>query len=214
MRAALSSLEAGQGLCDTVRMERARVGDARERSCLPLWSLHSLGSAHRSDLNGMMGPGVFGAGLLGYNCPLKLVSLPEARCSTEQEVAQTGATLPALRLLTTSAQAPCLSPAGKAYAPEFYYDTYNPLWQNRARVYAYSLEWTQMNPDAVDRILTYHLGIRQVRQAGRRFSGGALCSGVIWLSCCCRLKIGAGWLCSWLLPGQGGCLCCCQIPGS
>ncbi|KAJ6654002.1 hypothetical protein lerEdw1_007511 [Lerista edwardsae] len=55
---------------------------------------------------------------------------------------------------------------GKAFAPEFYYDTYNPLWQNRARVYAYSLEWTQMNPDAVDRILTYHLGIRQVRQAG------------------------------------------------
>ncbi|XP_053139929.1 MAM domain-containing glycosylphosphatidylinositol anchor protein 2 isoform X2 [Hemicordylus capensis] len=53
---------------------------------------------------------------------------------------------------------------GKAYAPEFYYDTYNPLWQNRARVYAYSLEWTQMNPDAVDRILTYHLGIRQAGQ--------------------------------------------------
>ncbi|KAJ7345343.1 hypothetical protein JRQ81_001293, partial [Phrynocephalus forsythii] len=47
---------------------------------------------------------------------------------------------------------------------EFYYDTYNPLWQNRARVYAYSLEWTQMNPDAVDRILTYHLGIRQAGQ--------------------------------------------------
>ncbi|XP_067319250.1 MAM domain-containing glycosylphosphatidylinositol anchor protein 2 isoform X3 [Anolis sagrei] len=53
---------------------------------------------------------------------------------------------------------------GKAYAPEFYYDTYSPLWQNRARVYAYSLEWTQMNPDAVDRILTYHLGIRQAGQ--------------------------------------------------
>lgn len=59
-----------------------------------------------------------------------------------------------------------LLPVGKAYAPEFYYDTYNPLWQNRARVYAYSLEWTQMNPDAVDRILTYHLGIRQVRTSG------------------------------------------------
>ncbi|KAL8168549.1 UNVERIFIED_CONTAM: MAM domain-containing glycosylphosphatidylinositol anchor protein 2 [Gekko kuhli] len=51
--------------------------------------------------------------------------------------------------------------SGKAYAPEFYYDTYNPLWQNRARIYTYSLEWTQMNPEAVDRILTYHLGIRQ-----------------------------------------------------
>lgn len=56
-----------------------------------------------------------------------------------------------------------LSPAGKAYAPEFYYDTYNPLWQNRPRVYSYSLQWTQMNPNAVDRILAYRLGIRQVR---------------------------------------------------
>lgn len=55
-----------------------------------------------------------------------------------------------------------LSPTGKAYAPEFYYDTYNPLWQNRPRVYSYSLQWTQMNPDAVDRILAYRLGIRQV----------------------------------------------------
>lgn len=56
------------------------------------------------------------------------------------------------------------SPTGKAYAPEFYYDTYNPLWQNRPRVYSYSLQWTQMNPDAVDRILAYRLGIRQVRK--------------------------------------------------
>ncbi|XP_053883251.1 MAM domain-containing glycosylphosphatidylinositol anchor protein 2 isoform X1 [Malaclemys terrapin pileata] len=53
---------------------------------------------------------------------------------------------------------------GKAYAPEFYYDTYSPLWQNRPRVYSYSLQWTQMNPDAVDRILAYRLGIRQAGQ--------------------------------------------------
>ncbi|NXY73657.1 MDGA2 protein, partial [Glareola pratincola] len=53
---------------------------------------------------------------------------------------------------------------GKAYAPEFYYDTYNPLWQNRPRVYSYSLQWTQMNPNAVDRILAYRLGIRQAGQ--------------------------------------------------
>ncbi|XP_078515819.1 MAM domain-containing glycosylphosphatidylinositol anchor protein 2 isoform X3 [Lissotriton helveticus] len=50
---------------------------------------------------------------------------------------------------------------GKAYTPEFYYDTPNPLWQNRPRVYSYSLQWTQMNPDAVDRILAYRLGIKQ-----------------------------------------------------
>lgn len=56
-----------------------------------------------------------------------------------------------------------LSVLGKAYAPEFYYDTYNPVWQNRHRVYSYSLQWTQMNPDAVDRIVAYRLGIRQVR---------------------------------------------------
>ncbi|XP_029821142.1 MAM domain-containing glycosylphosphatidylinositol anchor protein 2, partial [Manacus vitellinus] len=54
--------------------------------------------------------------------------------------------------------------SGKAYAPEFYYDTYNPLWQNRPRVYSYSLQWTQMNPNAVDRILAYRLGIRQAGQ--------------------------------------------------
>ena len=53
-------------------------------------------------------------------------------------------------------------PLGKAYAPEFYYDTYSPLWQNRPRVYGFKLQWTQMNPNAVDRIVAYRLGIRQV----------------------------------------------------
>uniref|UniRef100_A0A672K271 MAM domain containing glycosylphosphatidylinositol anchor 2 n=1 Tax=Sinocyclocheilus grahami TaxID=75366 RepID=A0A672K271_SINGR len=53
---------------------------------------------------------------------------------------------------------------GKAYPPEFYYDTYNPLWQNRPRVYGYKLQWTQMNPSAVDRIMAYRLGIRQTGQ--------------------------------------------------
>uniref|UniRef100_A0AAR2J1M0 MAM domain containing glycosylphosphatidylinositol anchor 2 n=1 Tax=Pygocentrus nattereri TaxID=42514 RepID=A0AAR2J1M0_PYGNA len=53
---------------------------------------------------------------------------------------------------------------GKAFAPEFYYDTYSPLWQNRPRVYGFKLQWTQMNPDAVDRIMAYRLGIRQTGQ--------------------------------------------------
>lgn len=52
--------------------------------------------------------------------------------------------------------------SGKAYPPEFYYDTYSPLWQNRPRVYGFKLQWTQMNPNAVDRIVAYRLGIRQV----------------------------------------------------
>ncbi|XP_054617075.1 MAM domain-containing glycosylphosphatidylinositol anchor protein 2-like isoform X5 [Dunckerocampus dactyliophorus] len=53
---------------------------------------------------------------------------------------------------------------GKAYAPEFYYDTYSPVWQNRPRVYDFKLQWTQMNPSAVDRIVAYRLGIRQMGQ--------------------------------------------------
>uniref|UniRef100_A0A8C5BKY7 MAM domain containing glycosylphosphatidylinositol anchor 2 n=1 Tax=Gadus morhua TaxID=8049 RepID=A0A8C5BKY7_GADMO len=50
---------------------------------------------------------------------------------------------------------------GKPYPPEFYYDTYSPLWQNRPRVYGFKLQWTQMNPNTVDRIVAYRLGIRQ-----------------------------------------------------
>ncbi|KAM5130008.1 MAM domain-containing glycosylphosphatidylinositol anchor protein 2 [Mantella aurantiaca] len=53
---------------------------------------------------------------------------------------------------------------GKAYPPEFYYDTYNPLWQSKASVYSYSLQWTQMNPEAVDRIVAYRLGLKQAGQ--------------------------------------------------
>ncbi|XP_038632257.1 MAM domain-containing glycosylphosphatidylinositol anchor protein 2 isoform X2 [Scyliorhinus canicula] len=69
---------------------------------------------------------------------------------------------------------------GKAYPPEFYYDTPNPLWQNRARVYSYMLQWTQMNPNAVDRILAYRLGIRQTGQQRwweQEISGNMIQSG-------------------------------------
>lgn len=52
--------------------------------------------------------------------------------------------------------------SGKAYPPEFYYDTYSALWQNKPRVYGFKLQWTQMNPNAVDRIMAYRLGIKQV----------------------------------------------------
>lgn len=55
--------------------------------------------------------------------------------------------------------------SGKAYPPEFYYDTHSALWQiqNQPRVYGFKLQWTQMEPNGVDRILAYRLGIRQVR---------------------------------------------------
>ncbi|XP_028677452.1 MAM domain-containing glycosylphosphatidylinositol anchor protein 2 isoform X2 [Erpetoichthys calabaricus] len=52
--------------------------------------------------------------------------------------------------------------SGKAYAPEFYYDTYNPLWLDRPRYYVYNLQWTQMNPSAVDQIVAYRLGFKQI----------------------------------------------------
>ncbi|XP_055361569.1 MAM domain-containing glycosylphosphatidylinositol anchor protein 2 isoform X2 [Betta splendens] len=54
---------------------------------------------------------------------------------------------------------------GKAYAPEFYYDTYSSLWQNRPTVYSFKLQWTQMEPSAVDRILAYRLSFKQVGQS-------------------------------------------------
>ncbi|XP_067335871.1 MAM domain-containing glycosylphosphatidylinositol anchor protein 2-like isoform X2 [Channa argus] len=54
---------------------------------------------------------------------------------------------------------------GKAYAPEFYYDTYGALWQNRPTVYGFKLQWTQMEPNAVDRILAYRLSFKQMGQS-------------------------------------------------
>ena len=57
---------------------------------------------------------------------------------------------------------PCVF-SGKAYVPEFYYDTFSALWQNQPQVYGFKLQWTQMEPNAVDRILAYRLGLRQVR---------------------------------------------------
>ncbi|XP_077476478.1 MAM domain-containing glycosylphosphatidylinositol anchor protein 2 [Stigmatopora argus] len=54
---------------------------------------------------------------------------------------------------------------GKAYPPEFYYDTRGALWQNRPRSYGFKLQWTQMEPGAVDRVLAYRLGRRQVGQS-------------------------------------------------
>eukprot|EP00063_Salmo_salar_P090695 XP_014065530.1 PREDICTED: MAM domain-containing glycosylphosphatidylinositol anchor protein 2-like isoform X1 [Salmo salar] len=54
---------------------------------------------------------------------------------------------------------------GRAYAPEFYYDTYSALWQNRPRVYGFKLQWTQQNPLSVDRIVAYRLGMKQTGQS-------------------------------------------------
>uniref|UniRef100_A0A8C8D045 MAM domain containing glycosylphosphatidylinositol anchor 2a n=1 Tax=Oncorhynchus tshawytscha TaxID=74940 RepID=A0A8C8D045_ONCTS len=65
--------------------------------------------------------------------------------------------------VTNEAGAVCFSffVTGRAYAPEFYYDTYSALWQNRPRVYGFKLQWTQQNPLSVDRIVAYRLGMKQ-----------------------------------------------------
>uniref|UniRef100_A0AAV2JJE0 MAM domain containing glycosylphosphatidylinositol anchor 2a n=1 Tax=Knipowitschia caucasica TaxID=637954 RepID=A0AAV2JJE0_KNICA len=54
---------------------------------------------------------------------------------------------------------------GKAFAPEFYYDSDSSLWQNRPSVYGFRLLWTQQEPDSVDRVLAYRLGLRQLSQS-------------------------------------------------
>ncbi|KAL0969623.1 hypothetical protein UPYG_G00229960 [Umbra pygmaea] len=53
---------------------------------------------------------------------------------------------------------------GRAYSPEFYYDTYSALWQNKPNVYGFTLQWTQQNPLSVDRIVAYRLGLKQIGQ--------------------------------------------------
>ncbi|KAM6973718.1 MAM domain-containing glycosylphosphatidylinositol anchor protein 2 [Aplochiton taeniatus] len=54
---------------------------------------------------------------------------------------------------------------GKAFAPEFYYDTYGALWQNKPRVYGFKLQWTQMNPNSVDRIVAYRVGYIKIGES-------------------------------------------------
>jgi len=71
--------------------------------------------------------------------------------------------------------------SGKAFAPEFYYDTYSALWQNKPRVYGFKLQWTQMNPNAVDRIMAYRLGIKQV-SVSEHLLKDYIISGMFWNS--------------------------------
>nr|XP_033795427.1 MAM domain-containing glycosylphosphatidylinositol anchor protein 1 isoform X2 [Geotrypetes seraphini] len=53
--------------------------------------------------------------------------------------------------------------SGRAYSPEFYFDTPNPVKaQKQAKNYSYVLQWTQREPDAVDPVTSYRLDIQQV----------------------------------------------------
>ncbi|XP_030055109.1 MAM domain-containing glycosylphosphatidylinositol anchor protein 1 [Microcaecilia unicolor] len=53
--------------------------------------------------------------------------------------------------------------SGRAYSPEFYFDTPNPVKaQKQSKNYSYVLQWTQREPDAVDPVTSYRLDIQQV----------------------------------------------------
>ncbi|XP_069464862.1 MAM domain-containing glycosylphosphatidylinositol anchor protein 1 isoform X2 [Ambystoma mexicanum] len=53
--------------------------------------------------------------------------------------------------------------SAKAYSPEFYFDTPNPIKTvKQSKNYSYVLQWTQREPGAVDPVVTYKLDIRQI----------------------------------------------------
>ncbi|XP_066569897.1 MAM domain-containing glycosylphosphatidylinositol anchor protein 1 [Amia ocellicauda] len=55
--------------------------------------------------------------------------------------------------------------SARAYNPEFYYDTPNPIRiQKENRNYTYNLQWTQKEPGAVDRVIGYWITVRQKKQ--------------------------------------------------
>ncbi|MFT7813414.1 MAM domain-containing glycosylphosphatidylinositol anchor protein 1 [Arapaima gigas] len=54
--------------------------------------------------------------------------------------------------------------SARAYNPEFYYDTPNPIRILKDNNYSYILQWTQKKPSAVDRIIGYWISVRQSRR--------------------------------------------------
>ncbi|KAM3930665.1 MAM domain-containing glycosylphosphatidylinositol anchor protein 1 isoform 2-T2 [Leptodactylus fuscus] len=56
---------------------------------------------------------------------------------------------------------------GKAYNPEFYYDTLNLIESNKqSKNYSYLIQWTQKEPGAVDAVLHYKLEIKPPNMKG------------------------------------------------
>ncbi|XP_048477146.1 MAM domain-containing glycosylphosphatidylinositol anchor protein 1-like [Rhincodon typus] len=51
--------------------------------------------------------------------------------------------------------------SGRAYPPEFYYDTPNPVRIQKPNLYLFILQWTQKLPYAVGNVLEYKLLIQQ-----------------------------------------------------
>nr|XP_006006576.1 PREDICTED: MAM domain-containing glycosylphosphatidylinositol anchor protein 1 [Latimeria chalumnae] len=57
----------------------------------------------------------------------------------------------------------CFAVSAKAYSPEFYYDSPNPIKsQKQSKNYSYTLQWTQKKPDAVSPVFQYRLDVRQL----------------------------------------------------
>ncbi|XP_040207739.1 MAM domain-containing glycosylphosphatidylinositol anchor protein 1 isoform X3 [Rana temporaria] len=56
---------------------------------------------------------------------------------------------------------------GKAFSPEFYYDTLNPTESNKqSRNYSYLIQWTQKDPSAVDPVTKYRLDWKPANTKG------------------------------------------------
>lgn len=72
-------------------------------------------------------------------------------------------------------------PTARAYNPEFYFDTPNPIRVLPGSNYSYILQWTQKEPRAVDRILGYWINLRQV--GGRCLCGSRPRSALICRGC-------------------------------
>ncbi|XP_073527792.1 MAM domain-containing glycosylphosphatidylinositol anchor protein 1 isoform X4 [Phyllobates terribilis] len=56
---------------------------------------------------------------------------------------------------------------GRAYSPEFYYDTPNPIESyKQSKNYSYLIQWTQKDPGAVDPVLHYKLELKPMNMKG------------------------------------------------
>ncbi|XP_069744009.1 MAM domain-containing glycosylphosphatidylinositol anchor protein 1-like isoform X2 [Narcine bancroftii] len=63
----------------------------------------------------------------------------------------------------------CFNLTGRAYAPEFYFDTPVPVRSRTANTYSFIMQWTQRLPSAVGNVLAYRLEVQEEDSpSGRR----------------------------------------------
>ncbi|XP_069034678.1 MAM domain-containing glycosylphosphatidylinositol anchor protein 1 isoform X2 [Lepisosteus oculatus] len=70
------------------------------------------------------------------------------------------------RISNSAGSTSCVfSVSARAYSPEFYYDTPTPIYTLRtSRNYTYDLQWTQREPNAVDKIIGYWISVTQIQK--------------------------------------------------